>query len=111
MPTMPLPGTLEQAGITAGSPFLATPEEVATLEEAQLQQALTREAEINGALNGVWDCVCCQHEVRTSQADGLGDACRVLVNQERAKRLAAQKVGGVTRLQLVTAYLDRAAVR
>ena len=104
----PFSGSLEQAGITVGSPWLATPEEAAAIEAEHRKRIEAGEAAIDRALGSQWACRCCGTPNSAAfSRDSLCYDCRVVIARLRTERAMVDQIGGRSRRELAEAYLDQ----
>ena len=90
--TITPPGvTLESAGLTPGSRFVATAEQAAELDRVEAERIAAGNATIDAALAAVWAC----QATPTCSCDDCRQARYVL----RGLQLLEERVGGRTRRQ------------
>ena len=109
VPFVPKPAppttTLEQAGL-AGSKFVATPEQAAEIDAAELARIAQGNAVVDAALQSVWGCAVCGSDA-AFRVSGLCAHCDRVVFAIRAEQAASETINGRSRKDAVLDFLAR----
>jgi hypothetical protein len=98
------PITVEGMGISPGSGWLATPEQVAEAERLEAEHLEQRLGELHQMLDR--PCRCCGQS-EGNPIDGLCPSCGIVVYALEAERVAAERIRGRSRREWAERYLDR----
>src|SRR5262245_59926761 len=101
------PPTLEEMGLTQGSPFVLSPEEAEAKEREEAERRKVKSDHLDAVLAHAWSCHCCGEVIGPGTRDGLCSPCRLVVNQLVAARHATEQVNGRSRRDLALTYLER----
>jgi hypothetical protein len=100
--------SLESAGYTQGSKFVATPEQAEEQERLERDVLDARNDVLDQTLGALWCCRACGLAGGGAfTARGLCHSCQTVVAQLEAEQTSGQKIGGRTRRELCQAYLAR----